>query len=237
MLRLGPGRGFGLPPDRFQVMGPLPLKASQVLLIGFRRSGPISSQNWSLYVRRPGNRRTRSIGLRVLFSRRHRQPPTSRAVDGVAHLAFAVVPFRVTTRLFPSAARRSGRAGALVGGHADQSYPQILTVAVGLPPRILYWIFTDVRRPLRPGASVAAVSPPSFRVPTGERRRPDDCPSQGLRLMIWTSAPSTESFTCLTSFLPSIPLRRDLRAGIGGLERLRAHHKPLVNSGAVHSPQ
>jgi len=49
---------------------------------------PISSQNWSLYVRRPGNRRTRSIGLRVLFSRRHRQTPASRAIDGVAHLVF-----------------------------------------------------------------------------------------------------------------------------------------------------
>ena len=31
----------------------------------------------------------RSIGLRVLFSRRHRQPAASRAVDGVAHLGLA----------------------------------------------------------------------------------------------------------------------------------------------------
>ena len=45
---------------------------------------PISRQNWSLYVRRPRSRRTGSIGLRVLFSRHHRQPATSRAVDGVA---------------------------------------------------------------------------------------------------------------------------------------------------------
>src|SRR4029077_14245175 len=48
---------------------------------------------------------------------------------------------------------------------SDQSNPKILTVAVGLSPRISYWTFTDVRRPLRPGASVAAVCPPALRVP------------------------------------------------------------------------
>ena len=48
----------------------------------------------------------------------------------------------------------------------DQSSPRILTVAVGALPRILYWIFVHVRRPLRPGASVGAVCPPAFTVPT-----------------------------------------------------------------------
>ena len=48
----------------------------------------------------------------------------------------------------------------------DQSSPNILTVAVGALPRILYWIFVHVRRPLRPGASVGAVCPPDFTVPT-----------------------------------------------------------------------
>src|SRR5512132_1748655 len=39
-------------------------------------------------------------------------------------------------------------------------------------------------------------------------------------------------------FLPSPPLGLNFRAGIGGLERLLAHHKPLVSgSGAAHSPQ
>ena len=48
----------------------------------------------------------------------------------------------------------------------DQSNPMILIVAVGLLPRILYCIFTDFRRPLRPGASFGAVCPPAFPVPT-----------------------------------------------------------------------
>ena len=68
-----------------------------------------------------------------------------------------------------------------------------------IPEDLGPWIFTHARRPLRPGASVPAVCPPAFRVPT--------LSVVSLRLsqpktalVISTSAPSTESFTCLTSF-------------------------------------
>src|SRR4029079_1070424 len=83
---------------------------------------------------------------------------------------------------------------------AGQSNPQTLTVAVGLSPRILYWIFTDLRRPLRPGASVAAVCPPAFRVPRLVSVASLRLSQPRTTLVIFTSAPSTESFTCLTSF-------------------------------------
>src|SRR4029079_2840172 len=118
--------------------------------------------------------------------------------------------------------------------HADQSYPKILTVAVGLPPRILYWIFTHVRRPLRPGASVAAVCPPSFRVPTVS--------VVSLRLsqprtalVISTSAPSTESFTCLTSFFsrpPSVLISALGSSHLSGCEPITNHSSALALSTA-----
>src|SRR6266576_3351914 len=83
---------------------------------------------------------------------------------------------------------------------SDQSNPKVLTVAVGLSPRISYWTFTDVRRPLRPGASVAAVCPPAFRVPRLVSVASLRLSHPRTTLVIFTSAPSTESFTCLTSF-------------------------------------
>src|SRR4030095_14966788 len=98
-----------------------------------------------------------------------------------------------------SAARRS-RWCSVRRSRRDQSNPKILTVAVGLSPRISYWTFTDVRRPLRPGASVAAVCPPAFRVPTLVSVASLRVCQPRTTLVIFTSAPSTESFTCLTSF-------------------------------------
>src|SRR5580765_4092761 len=58
---------------------------------------------------------------------------------------------------FRAARRSRWRSGRRL--HPDQSSPKTLTVAVGALPRILYWIFVHVRRPLRPGASVGAVCP------------------------------------------------------------------------------
>ena len=52
---------------------------------------PISSQDWSLYVRRPGNRRTRSIGLLVLISRRHRQPPAALSTASLILFSLDVI--------------------------------------------------------------------------------------------------------------------------------------------------
>ena len=81
--------GLWRSPERFQVMGRLPRKASQVLLVEIRRSGRYRAKTGhSTVPARPGSRRTRSIGLRVLFSRRRRQPAAGRAGDGVAHLVF-----------------------------------------------------------------------------------------------------------------------------------------------------
>ena len=87
----------------------------------------------------------------------------------------------------------------------DQSNPKILTVAVGALPRILYWIFTHVRRPLRPGASVGAVCPPAFMVPTAASVSSARLSQPRTTFMIWTSAPSTASLTCLTSFFHRPP--------------------------------
>src|SRR5512133_3132915 len=87
----------------------------------------------------------------------------------------------------------------------DQSNPKIFTVAVGLSPRILYWIFVHVRRPLRPGASVGAVCPPAFTVPTALSVVSGRLSQPRTTFWIWTSAPSTESLTCLTSFFHRPP--------------------------------
>ena len=131
------------------------------------------------------------------------------------------------------------RAGALVGGHGpDQSNPKILTVAVGLSPRILYWIFTDLRRPLRPGASFGAVCPPAFMVPTSVSVSSRRLSQPRTTCVICTSAPSTSNFTCLTSFFHRSPWVLISTLGSADLSVLLAHHKPLVSSsGAAHSPQ
>ena len=82
----------------------------------------------------------------------------------------------------------------------------ILTVAVGLLPRILYWIFTDVRRPLRPGASFGAVCPPAFTVPTAERVVGAIVPAKDDLYDLDVSALDSEPYL-LDVFLPSTPLR------------------------------
>src|SRR5512132_3137515 len=104
---------------------------------------------------------------------------------------------------FPPARRSRWCSGRRL--RPDQSSPKTLTVAVGASPRILYWIFTHVRRPLRPGASVGAVCPPAFRVPTSVSVASLRLSQPRTTLVICTSAPSTESFTCLTSFFHRPP--------------------------------
>src|SRR4030095_9188348 len=102
---------------------------------------------------------------------------------------------------------RAARRSAWCSGRRsrpDQSNPMILTVAVGALPRILYCIFTDVRRPLRPGASFGAVMPPAFTVPTASVSSAR-LSQPRTTFIIWTSAPSTASLTCLTSFFHRPP--------------------------------
>ena len=117
-----------------------------------------------------------------------------------------------------------------------QSNPQTLRVAVGASLRILYWTVTPVRRPLRPGASFAAVCPPDFRTPTSEIVSSRRLSQWRTAFVISTSAPSTENFTCLTSFSHRPPSLLIVHAWIGGLDRLLAEHEPLVSSsGASYS--
>src|SRR4029453_18313373 len=86
-----------------------------------------------------------------------------------------------------------------------QSSPKTLTVAVGALPRILYWIFTQVRRPLRHGASFGAVCPPAFTVPTAVSVSSARLSQQRTSFIICTSAPAPGSRTCLTSFFHRPP--------------------------------
>src|SRR5580765_1633417 len=104
---------------------------------------------------------------------------------------------------FRAARRSRWRSGRRL--HPDQSSPKTLTVAVGALPRILYWIFVHVRRPLRPGASVGAVCPPAFTVPMALSVVSGRLSQPRTTFRICTSAPSTESLTCLTSFFHRPP--------------------------------
>ena len=89
---------------------------------------------------------------------------------------------------------------------------------------------------MRPGASFGAVCPPAFMVPTGERVVAAIVPAKDDAYHLHVSALDRELYL-LDVFLPSTPFGLDLHAGIGGLDGLLAHHKPLISSGAVHSPQ
>src|SRR5580765_6174641 len=104
---------------------------------------------------------------------------------------------------FRAARRSRWRSGRRL--HPDQSSPKTLTVAVGALPRILYWIFVHVRRPLRPGASDGAVCPPAFTVPTAVSVVSARLSQPRTTFRICTSAPSTASLTCLTSFFHRPP--------------------------------
>ena len=100
---------------------------------------------------------------------------------------------------------RRGGLGSALAARAAQSYPQTLRVAVLASLRILYWTVTPVRRPLRPGASFAAVCPPDFRTPRSETVSSRRLSQWRTTFSISTSAPSAESFTHLTSFSHRFP--------------------------------
>lgn len=86
-----------------------------------------------------------------------------------------------------------------------QSNPQILRLAVGAPLTILYCTATAVRRPFRPGASFGAVCPPDFTTPRSVIVSSLRLSHLRMTLSISTSAPSTESLTCLMSFFHRFP--------------------------------
>jgi hypothetical protein len=85
---------------------------------------------------------------------------------------------------------------------------------------------------------MAALNPKvSFQIDTSATTGPFSWHSKDDLCDLYVSALDRQPYLLDVS-LPSIPFGLDLHAGIGGLERLLAHHKPLVSSsGAAHSPQ
>src|SRR4249919_1132234 len=89
---------------------------------------------------------------------------------------------------------------------AAQSYPHTLSLADFALPRIWYWMVIDVRRDLIPGAFIGAVCPPPLMTPTYiivASGRLSQCRASDVT---FTSAPSTESFTCLMFLFHISPL-------------------------------
>ena len=103
-------------------------------------------------------------------------------------------------------------------------------------PRILYCIFTHVRRPLRPGASFGAVCPPAFTVPGDDRIVGAIVPAKDDLYQLHVSAFDSEPhlFDVFLKRPPSV-----LISALGSVDnRLLAHDKPVVgSSGAVPAPQ
>ena len=97
------------------------------------------------------------------------------------------------------------RAGALVGGYAPINQVPDLHCGRRCIAEDLVLDFPPVRRPLSPGASVGAVCPPAFTIPTSLSVLSGRLSQPRTIFKISTSAPSTESFTCLTSFFHLSP--------------------------------